>query len=74
MEGRHVITIGIDPHKASLTAVALDQAGQLIAMLRLAVTGATVAVSISLNAITSPAAREPGPPVIFATALGNFAA
>lgn len=37
-----MITIGIDPHKSSLTAVALDQAGQSVESLRLEVTAATM--------------------------------
>ena len=37
-----MITIGIDPHKSSLTAVAVDPTGQIAASVRLEVTSATV--------------------------------
>src|SRR3954447_17454489 len=37
-----VITIGIDPHKSSLTAVALEPSGVVAATIRLEVTGQTV--------------------------------
>jgi transposase len=37
-----VITIGIDPHKSSLTAVALEPSGEVAATIRLEVTGQTV--------------------------------
>ncbi|MQA12590.1 MAG: IS110 family transposase [Pseudonocardiaceae bacterium] len=37
-----MITIGIDPHKSSLTAVALDPTGQIAASIRLEVTSTTV--------------------------------
>lgn len=40
--GWHVITIGIDPHKNSLTAVALDPTGRVLSSTRLEITGATV--------------------------------
>jgi transposase len=39
---RHVITIGIDPHKSSVTAVALDPTAQFAASIRLEVTGTAV--------------------------------
>jgi transposase len=38
-----VITIGIDPHKSSVTAVALEPSGKVAATIRLEVTGQTVA-------------------------------
>ena len=38
-----MITIGIDPHKSSLTAVALRPSGEAAATIRLAVSGDTVA-------------------------------
>ncbi len=37
-----MITIGIDPHKSSLTAVALQPSGDVTAAIRLAVTSDTV--------------------------------
>jgi transposase len=37
-----MITIGIDPHKSSLTAVAVDSTGQSVATMRIAVTATTV--------------------------------
>ena len=37
-----MITIGIDPHKSSLTAVAMDASGVSVATTRLAVTTTTV--------------------------------
>jgi transposase len=37
-----MITIGIDPHKSSLTAVALDASGVSVAMIRMAVSTTTV--------------------------------
>lgn len=37
-----VIRIGIDPHKSSLTAVALKSPGRLVASLRMAMTTATL--------------------------------
>ena len=37
-----MITIGIDPHKSSLTAVAVDFAREPVATMRIAVTAATV--------------------------------
>jgi hypothetical protein len=41
VEEAHVITIGIDPHKSPVTAVALDASGQQQRTLRLAVTKTT---------------------------------
>jgi hypothetical protein len=38
-----MITIGIDPHKSSLTAVALQPSGEIAATIRLEVTSDTVA-------------------------------
>jgi transposase len=37
-----VITIGIGPHKSSLTAVAVESTGELVAEIRVAVTATTV--------------------------------
>jgi transposase len=37
-----MITIGIDPHKSSLTAVAVGSTGESVATIRLAVTATTV--------------------------------
>ena len=37
-----MITIGIDPHKSSLTAVAVDSAREPVATIRIAVTATTV--------------------------------
>ena len=37
-----MITIGIDPHKSSLTAVAVDSTREPVATMRIAVTAATV--------------------------------
>jgi transposase len=48
-----VITIGIDPHKCSLTAVALDQTGRLLATRRITVNAA------AYKTLTSWAARWP---------------
>jgi transposase len=48
-----VITIGIDPHKSSLTAVALDQTGRLLATRRITVNAA------AYKTLTSWAARWP---------------
>ena len=37
-----MITIGIDPHKSSLTAVAVESTGEPVATIRIAVTATTV--------------------------------
>jgi hypothetical protein len=51
--GRLVITNGIDPHKSSLTAVALDEAGKPLATRRITVNAATY------KTLTGWAARWP---------------
>src|SRR5918998_5464092 len=55
-----MITIGIDPHKSSLTAVAVESTGEPVATMRLVVTATTVR-QLGTPALATPPGTPLGP-------------